>query len=89
MAIGARAPDVLKLILRHGLALTAVGVGIGLLGALACTRVLSSLLYEVSVVDPWTFVGVSLLLAAIALLACYVPAHRATKTDPLIALRAE
>jgi len=89
MAIGARAPDVLKLILRHGLALTAAGVGIGLLGALACTRVLSSLLYEVSVVDPWTFVGVSLLLAAIALLACYVPAHRATKTDPLIALRAE
>ena len=76
-------------VLRQGLRLTAIGLGIGLLGSLALTRGLSSQLYEVSPADPITFVAVSLLLLAIALLACYFPARRATKIDPMVALRCE
>jgi putative ABC transport system permease protein len=89
VALGARSSDVMKMVLGQGTKLAAVGVGIGLAGAFALTRVMSTLLFEVSVTDPATFVAVVALLAIVALLACYIPARRATKVDPLIALRCE
>jgi putative ABC transport system permease protein len=89
MALGARRGDVLKLILRRGLVLTLVGVGVGLTAAYAATRIMTTLLYEVSPTDTWTFIIVSLVLAAVALAATFVPARRATKVDPMIALRYE
>jgi putative ABC transport system permease protein len=89
VALGARSSDVMKMVLGQGTKLAAVGVGIGLAGAFALTRVMSTLLFEVSVTDPATFAAVVALLAIVALLACYIPARRATKVDPLIALRCE
>jgi predicted permease len=89
VALGAQGRDVLKMVIRQGLILVIVGIVIGLGGALTLTRVLSSLLYGVSASDPLTFVGVAALLALVALLACYIPARRATKVDPMIALRHE
>jgi macrolide transport system ATP-binding/permease protein len=89
MSLGARAPDVLKMIIRHGMRLTLAGLAIGLVAALAIMRVVRSLFYEVSAHDPITFVVALLALSAVALLACYVPARRATKVDPLAALRHE
>jgi predicted permease len=89
VALGARRRDVLRLILGQGMALTILGISIGLLGALALTRLLVSLLYDVSAIDPLTFVAVSIILTSVALLACYIPARRAMKVDPMVVLRYE
>jgi putative ABC transport system permease protein len=89
MALGAQARDVLALILRRGLRLCVYGITLGLAGAFVATRLLGEMLYGLSATDPVTFAGVSLLLAAVALLASYVPARRATKVDPMVALRYE
>jgi putative ABC transport system permease protein len=89
MALGARKIDILGAILRHGLKLATFGVVIGLAGAVALTRVLSSFLYDVTATDPLTLAGVSLLLAAVALLASYIPTRRAAGIDPMAALRYE
>jgi len=89
MALGARAFDVLKLIVRNGMRVALVGIAIGLGGAFALTRLMTSLLFGVSPTDLMTFAAVSGLLILIALLACYIPARRAAKVDPLEALRFE
>jgi putative ABC transport system permease protein len=89
MALGAQPRDVLTMIVKQGLLLTLAAIGIGLLASFALTRVLASLLYGVSTTDPLTFIGIPLLLAAVTMLACYLPARKATKVNPLIAMRYE
>jgi putative ABC transport system permease protein len=89
IALGARQEDVVKLVMKQGMTLVLTAVAIGLAGALALTRVLSGLLYAVRPSDPLTLVSVSTVLIATALFACYIPAHRATRVDPIIALRCE
>ncbi len=89
MALGARRQTVLTLVVRQGLKLVLIGVGIGLAAALAATRLVSSLLYGVTATDPMTFAGVSLLLIAVSLIACGLPARRAARIDPMTALRYE
>jgi ABC-type antimicrobial peptide transport system permease subunit len=89
MALGARMGDVLKLVLRNGMSLTLIGVALGILGAVAITRVMSSLLFGVEPTDPFTFIAVAVILIMVAFIACYIPARRATKVDPLVALRYE
>jgi predicted permease len=89
MALGAEAIDVVKLIVRQGMTLALAGLAIGLAGALAATRLMASVLYGVSATDTTTFVVVPLLLALVVLIACYLPARRAAKVDPIIALRCE
>jgi putative ABC transport system permease protein len=89
MAFGARNWDVLAMVMGQGLKMAGFGLGLGILGALVLTRFLSSLLYGVKATDPETFIAVALILTAVALLASYIPARRATKVDPMVALRYE
>jgi predicted lysophospholipase L1 biosynthesis ABC-type transport system permease subunit len=89
MALGAERRDVLRLVLGQGAWLAALGIGAGLLVSLALTRVLSGLLYGVTATDPYTFGGIAVALGSAALLATYVPARRATRVDPMLALRHE
>ena len=89
MALGAGATDVVRLVLRKGMTLALLGLAVGLGGAFALTRVMTTLLFGVTPTDFVTFGGVSVLLMLIALFACYIPARRATRIDPLIALRYE
>ncbi len=89
MALGARAGDVLVMVIRQGMSLVLIGIALGVAGAYVLTRTMQSLLFEVSTTDPLTFAAVPLLLAVVGFVACFVPARRATKVDPLVALRYE
>jgi putative ABC transport system permease protein len=89
MALGAKRADVLRMVLGQGMRISAAGIVAGVAIAFALTRLLTTLLFEVSATDPKTFGLIAALLALVALLACYIPARRATKVDPLVALRSE
>lgn len=89
LALGARGRDVPRLVIRQGMKPVIAGVALGLAGAYALTRVIATLLFNVSATDPTIFVGVAAILVTVAMLACYLPARRATKVDPVIALRSE
>jgi ABC-type antimicrobial peptide transport system permease subunit len=89
MALGAQRGDIIKLVLRDGLALTLIGCAVGLAAAVGVTRFLTFLLYGISPLDPITFVAIPVLLAGVALLACWIPARRASRVDPMVALRYE
>jgi len=89
MALGARSGNVLALVLRQGLALASAGLAIGIVLALAVTRLLASLLFGITFTDPLTYIGTAAILFAVAGLACWLPARRATRIDPVLALRRE
>ena len=89
IALGARTGHVFRLVIGQGIFLTVVGIGAGIVTAVVVMRFVSSLLFGVTATDPMTFISVALLLGTVALMACYIPARRATKVDPLVALRYE
>jgi putative ABC transport system permease protein len=89
LALGARSQDIMRLVTWQGLKLTLTGLALGMVGAFALTRVMEPLLYGITPTDPLTFILISLSLAGVALLACWIPARRATKVDPMSALRCE
>jgi ABC-type antimicrobial peptide transport system permease subunit len=89
MALGAERGHVMKLIVGQGLKLVLLGLALGIAGALAMTRFLKTMLFGISPTDPMTFGSIAVMLTAVALLACWIPARRATKVDPLVALRHE
>lgn len=89
LALGAQSGDILRLVLRYGVSLTLLGTAVGIVAALGATRFMESMLFEVSATDPGIFIGVSLLLASVAAVACYLPARRAVRMDPTVALRYE
>ncbi len=89
VALGAQVRDVLRLVIGQGMALAIVGVAVGLMASLAATRLIKSMLFNVSATDPWTFASVAALLAGAALVACWIPARRASQVDPMVALREE
>jgi ABC-type antimicrobial peptide transport system permease subunit len=89
LALGANRGAILKMVLRQGVTLALAGAALGLMGALILSHLMAGLLYGVTPHDPLTFVGVTLVLSAVALAACYIPAHRATRVDPLVALHYE
>jgi len=89
LSLGAQRRDILKLIVGQGMFLALIGVVIGLAGAFALTRLMSSLLYGVSTTDPLVFAAISFLLVSVAFLATFIPAYKATKVDPMVALRYE
>jgi ABC-type antimicrobial peptide transport system permease subunit len=89
LAFGARASDIIRQILTQGVRLIGIGLGVGLIGALVMGQLLAGLLFGVSAVDPAALLGVAILLLAVTLLACYLPARRAARVDPMVALRCE
>src|SRR5262249_26129021 len=89
IALGARSRDVLSLVVKQGMALTAIGLGLGLSASFGLTRLMKTLLFGVSATDPPTFIAISLLLTVVALSACLFPARRAAKVDPMVAMRQE
>ena len=89
VAVGAQAGDVFRMVIGHGMILALIGIVFGLVAAFGVTRLMASMLFGVEATDPTTFIGIALLLAAVAFIACYIPGRRATKVDPLVALRYE
>jgi putative ABC transport system permease protein len=89
VALGASASDVLRMIVGEGMRIALIGVGIGVVAALGLTRLITKIIYGVGANDPLTFIGVAVLLSGVALIACYIPARRAMRVDPIIALRYE